>query len=1229
MRSNYIGLMVEDTTSLLIGLMSILKSGNCVVPINPIFPDDRIRYIVEDCRVGAILTDRVNHDRVRGVVRGSTCLKHVICIDEIDIESQTGTPPGKEESHGKAVAAGQCPPVDQPCYLIYTSGSTGKPKGVQITNRNLVPLLSWFLEYFKLGKHTRVLQSLSYTFDFGIFELITTMLSGGGLYFLDRKMLSGLDEYVDFIHRHRIETIHTTPSFFADVIGLGRSLSPVRLLHFGGERLTGKIVEAASELVGADCYIYNGYGPTETTINSAIYSIRAGDLRGNRARLESEVPANIPIGKPSANNIIYILDAHGNLQPQGVVGELYIGGTGVAGGYLNNPELTAEKFIVPSATRNPFINDLEKRVKKTIFSSVPGKLRESSGHKSVRREMARSAFLGWGCQPPTHHSPIYRTGDLVRWLPEGDVEFLGRIDHQVKIRGFRIELGEIEGRLLEYDYTKEAAVIDRKGENRDTYLCAYIVPDAGFNAGGGIKALKEFLKEALPDYMIPSAFVILERMPLSSNQKIDRKALPRPVRGTGEGGYAPPRNRTEETLAVIWSEVLGIEKTRIGIDGNFFELGGHSLKATALTGKIYKTLEVRIPLVEIFKTPTIRELARYIEVASKERYLAIDPVEKREYYPLSPAQMRLYLLYRIDPQSTGYNISNAMSIEGDIREEGLEEVFKQLIRRHESFRTSFREVEEEPVQVIHDEVSFAIEYYDIATEGTERKNYKSQITNQAVLRQTRPEEIAGSPGAPISAPKDGTKCLLRVPAPRAWPLEAIIKSFIRPFDLTKVPLLRVGIVQLPGFGSRAPGHFFLLVDMHHIIADGTSTGVLIDDFTAFYYGEELSPLVIQYKDFAWWQTGKTQKEMLEAREKYWLNIFDKDTPVLDMPLDFPRPVLQDFTGKTAAFTLGEAETAKLNALAVEQGATLFMVLLAVFNVMLAKLSGQEEIVVGTPVAGRRHVQLEKTIGMFINTLAIRSYLPGWKSFKGFLKEVKESALAAFENQDYPFEELVEKIEIKRDTGRNPLFDVMFVMQNIGLPAVGRGITAGDLKFKTVEYEYGISKFDMTFVSRETGEDGKALEFTVEYGSRLYKPETIQRYTGYFKRVAAVVTEMPDIEISALEIIPAEEKRKLVLEFNSLDPGFPTDRTLHGLFARQVEQGPHRMALVGGSEARVPLSAVVSLTYEEVDRESGRLAHELSERGVKPGAIVGLQVNRSVEMIIGILGILKAGAAYMP
>jgi len=731
-------------------------------------------------------------------------------------------------------------------------------------------------------------------------------------------------------------------------------------------------------------------------------------------------------------------------------------------------------------------------------------------------------------------------------------------------------------------------VLDKTDENGDIYLSAYLVSDREIPVSG----LREYLLKSLPEYMIPAYFTRLEKMPVTPTGKVDRKALPVPGIKAGDN-YEAPRDGIEKKLVGLWSETLNVEKEKISINDNFFHLGGHSLKATILAARIHKELKVNVPLAEIFKTSHIRGLAAFIKNTETQRFFSIGIVEKKEYYILSLAQRRLSILQRMAENGIAYNMPSVWQLTGDLNREKFAAVFRQLVRRHESLRTSFHMVNEEPVQVIHDQLEFEIEY----------------------LPQSK--AFSGGPGGRFSRKEP------------PWPPEAIIKNFIRPFDLSKAPLLRVGLVQLPGSGSQFPAHCLLMVDMHHIIADGTSMNVLIDDFTALYHGEELPPLAIQYKDFSQWQNSKTQREMLETQEKYWLKTFDNETPVLDLPLDFPRPVLQDFTGNTLKFTLGQAETAKLNALVVEQETTLFMVLFAVFNVMLAKLSGQEEIVVGTPVAGRRHVQLEKIMGMFVNTLAVRSYLPGWKSFKGFLKEMKSTTLAAFENQDYPFEELVEKIDVKRDTSRNPLFDVMFAMQNIGLPGISRGITAGDLTFKTVEYDYGISKFDLTFVCQESGDDKKTLEFSVEYGSRLFKPETIHRYAGYFKQVIAVVTGDPGIEISALEIVTQEEKRRLVLEFNSLDPAFPTDETLPGLFTRQVERRPHHVALVGGLESHTHLPAIVSLTYEELNLESGRLAYGLIERGVKPGVIVGLLVNRSVEMIIGILGILKAGAAYLP
>jgi acyl carrier protein len=660
--------------------------------------------------------------------------------------------------------------------------------------------------------------------------------------------------------------------------------------------------------------------------------------------------------------------------------------------------------------------------------------------------------------------------------------------------------------------------------------------------------------------MIPSFFVSIEKMPLTANGKIDRKALPAHQIRTGED-YSAPRDEVEEKLVQIWSDILGIEKNKLSIEKNFFQLGGHSLKATVMVSNIHKRMNTKIPLREIFKHPTIKGLANKIRGTEIEPHAAIEPVEKREYYPLSSAQMRLYVLQQMESASCSYNIPAAFRVEGFLNTVKLEETFLGLVRGHESLRTSFHMIAEEPVQRIHGNVDFKI------------------------------REIG--PIGPIG------------------PLENIINGFVRPFELSMAPLLRVGLVE------TGENQFILMLDMHHIISDGISIGILIKDFPDYYAGEALEPLRIQYKDFSTWQIRK--KESIKKQEVYWRKEYEDEIPVLELPYDFTRPTVQSFKGDTIGFTLTLAETASLNRLANENSATLFMVLLAIYNVFLTKISTQETIVVGTPIAGRRHADLEPVIGMFVNTLALKNDPAGEKTFDTFLREVKTRSVEAFENQDYQYEELVEAVAVNRDTGRNPLFDTMFALQNLE----NVELEIPGLTLKPYPYENKTSKFDLSLTGIDTSDQ---ILFEFEYCSDLFKHETIERFINYFKKTVSSILADPVLKISQIDIVPEEEKKKLLYDFNDTVADYPKDKTIHRFFEEQVERTPDKAAVIGhcllGNRG-------AQLTYGELNRVADRLSYVLQEKGVGPDTIVAIKIKRSIEMFIGILGILKTGGAYLP
>ncbi|MCX6581052.1 MAG: amino acid adenylation domain-containing protein [Candidatus Aminicenantes bacterium] len=632
--------------------------------------------------------------------------------------------------------------------------------------------------------------------------------------------------------------------------------------------------------------------------------------------------------------------------------------------------------------------------------------------------------------------------------------------------------------------------------------------------------------------------------------------------------YTSPCNETEQTLTQIWERFFGIEM--LGCNDDFSELGGDSLKAVTLIARIQKAMNVRVPLADFFKNATISGLAAYIGKSSYQQFHAIETVETMEYYELSSAQKRLYILQQMDPLSTSYNLPQVAMLEGKLDREHLEMAFRKLIRRHESLRTSFEMINEEPVQRVHDEVEFNIEYYDLATD--ERG-------------QTR-----------------------------------IIHSFIHPFDLSCAPLMRVGLIK------ETEIKHILIVDIHHIVTDGTSMELLIKEFKLFYMDKELAPLQVQYKDYAWWQSCGEQKEAIRHQEAYWLEQYSGEIPVLELFMDFARPAMQSFEGHSLGFELSAQEIKGLKKIAAQEGVTLYMVLQSVITIFLAKLSNQEDIIVGTPTAGRRHADLERIIGMFVNTLAIRNFPVGEKRFTDFLGEVKASTLAAFENQDYQFEDLVGQVLVNRDMGRNSLFDVVFVLQNLDVQSWSvPGINIPGLVVKPYESELLTAKFDITL---SCFEDHDGLLFSLEYCTKLFKKETIERFIDYYKNVISAVIERPDRKIADIEIMNDAEKLQILDEFNETESFYPGEKTIHELFENEVEKTPDRIALVGAALSVRPVG-VVSLSYSQLNEQSGRLAQALIEKGVLVDSIVGIMLERSNDMIIGILGILKSGGAYLP
>jgi amino acid adenylation domain-containing protein len=901
-------------------------------------------------------------------------------------------------------------------YVIYTSGSTGRPKGVVVEHRSIVNTLDWRKNYYQFSQTDTILQIPSYSFDSSVEDIFTPLISGAKMVLLKGENPYEMQELSKIIMKCLVTHFLIVPNFYRIFIReIGESLKHLKKITLAGESFTEELVKEHFDKLN-NIELYNEYGPSENAVCTTVYRFTP-----NRTQ--------VLIGKPINNVNCYILDRRLELVPIGVPGQLVVSGDGLARGYLNRPELTAEKFD----------HDLWDY--------------QDGYHRSYR---SYTSYI------------IYKTGDLARWLSDGNIEFLGRVDHQVKIRGYRIELGEIESRLLNYPGLREVVVVVREDVSNDKYICAYFVSDSEY----GQSELREYLAKALPDYMIPSYYVRLEQIPLTHSGKVNRGALPGPGLRV-DRSFTAPGDEIEKKLTAIWSEILDVEKEKISINDNFFHLGGHSLKATIMASIIHKELKVKISLAQIFKTPHIRGLAAYVKTLTRDTRIPVEPVEKKEYYVLSTAQERLYITQHLDLENTAYNLPALYPIPGWINTTELETYFKKLINRHESLRTSFHMIGDEPVQKVHDQVEFEIEYQDLATEYTENTEAASSHT----------------------------------PHHSSF---IIHNSFIiRSFDLSQAPLLRVRLIKERG------QTYLLMVDMHHIISDEISLNALVREFLALAAGETLVPLPIQYKDYACWQKLDQTRQTIQHQSGFWLQQLKGKIPTLKLPLDFPRPDHFYFEGNTLTFILEDPQERELKKLANDEDVTLFILLLAIFNLMLAKICGQEDIVVGTVVAGRPHADLRHIIGFFVNQLVLISSPGKEKTFTQFLKEVKNQVLEAFENQDYPLEELVEQLEIKKKPGRHPLFDVVFTLNRVEIGDDGQQQKETQ---REIAGEYNVqnptAKYDLVLAGLERGD---ALSFSIEYAARLFKEETIRRFIGYFKEITVAVLQDKHIRLEDIQL----------------------------------------------------------------------------------------------------------------
>jgi amino acid adenylation domain-containing protein len=993
-------------------------------------------------------------------------------------------------------------------YVLYTSGSTGKPKGVQIEHRNLANFLTSMQREPGIHAEDTLLAVTTLSFDIAGLELYLPLLTGAQIILASREEAADGQRLLELLRSSKPTVMQATPATWRMLIDAGWRGTPELKVLCGGEALPGNL---AGQLLPRCAELWNMYGPTETTIWSSVY------------RVEGELGVTAPIGRPIANTTFYILDAQLRPVPVGVAGDLYIGGEGVARGYYRRAELTAEKFIADP------------------FSSQP-------------------------------QARLYKTGDLAKYLPDGNVQYLGRSDFQVKLRGYRIELGEIESVLGQHAMVLQAVVTVREDTPGDKRLVGYVVAEANQNVNAS--ELRAWLKERLPEYMVPSAIVQLEALPLTPNGKVDRKNLPAPdytqrlaesEDGTGE------RTPGEEVIAGIWAEVLRLDQ--VEVHENFFDLGGHSLLATQVVSRVRQAFQIDLPLRAMFETPTVAALARQVEVLKRQargfEAPALKPVGRNQPLPLSFSQQRLWFLDKLEPNNPNYNVPYVVRLKGNLEVTALETALNEIVGRHESLRTSFSSVKGEPVQVIVPSLKLSIATTDLSSRAPARREEEAQ---KLALKDTR-----------------------------------------RAFDLESGPLVRASLIRL-----AADDHVFIL-NTHHTITDGWSLSVLWQELVKLYEANvrgvqaQLPQLPVQYADYAVWQREFLSGQALEKQLAYWKEKLSGVPASLDLPSDRIRPSQQSFHGAKHTLFLPKSLSDKLKVVGRKEGATLFMTLLAGFQVLLSRYSGQEDIVVGSPVAGRTQAELEKLIGLFVNTLVLRSDLSGDPRFGELLARVRHTAMDAYAHQDIPFEKLVEELRPERDLSRNPLFQVMFVLQNV--PTSGTKLA--NLEVDAFPLPAESSKFDLTLAAAETRE---GLRTTLVYNTDLFDATTIERMLGHFQVLLEAVAEKPELRISQLPMLAQGERHRVLVEFNTTQADFRTGLCIHNLFEQTAKRVPDATALICGDERT---------NYRELNSRANQIAHSLIKLGVQPDVPVGIFMERNTDLLAGILGILKSGGAYVP
>jgi len=1098
-----VGLCLERGPEMPAAVLGVLKAGAAYVPLDPAYPAERLRYVLADAGVPLVVAtpeSAASLPDIGGVVVDPASPEPLYPASEPGADAVLPTLAGE----GGVGSAGLSP--DSLAYVIYTSGSTGAPKGVEVTHRGLANLLRGVRDGFGYGPGDMVPVLASYAFDIWGFEALAPLLAGGAVRVVPKDGVVDVPRLVETVRSST--AVHAVPALMRQVAAAVAAspegpVAGVRRVFVGGDAVPPDLLpEIRAAFPEAEVRVL--YGPTEATVLAAAHLVGPGE------RAEGHV-----LGRPLPNARTYVLDPAGRPSAVRVPGELYLGGPGVARGYLGRPDLTAERFVP-----DPF-----------------------SGAAGER---------------------LYRTGDRARWRADGVLEFLGRTDAQVKVRGFRIEPGEVEAALSAAPGVREAAVAVREDAPGERRLVGYVVGDAASDA------VREWVRARLPEHMVPSAVVVLDAFPLTPTGKVDRRALPAPGAGAA-AEHVPPRTPVEAALAGIWAEVLRVE--RVGAHDDFFALGGHSLLATRVQARVRAALDVEIPLRAVFEAPTVALLAGRVEASLREaagsELPPLVPAARDGALPLSFAQERLWVLDRLDPGSGAYAMPFAFRLTGALDVDALGRALDAVVERHESLRTVFTDAEGRPAQRV-------------------------------------------LPAAPVPLPQADLSGLPEAER-TARARERAAEEARRGFDLEAGSLFRAGLLRL------AADEHVLLLSLHHAVGDGWSMGVLFHDLSALYAafsrGEpsSLAAPALQYADFAVWQRGWLAGEVLDRQLAFWRGRLAGAPPALELPTDRPRPAAWDPDGAMHPFAISAEVRRALEGLARKEGATPFMVLLAAWQLLLAKYAGEDDVVVGTPIAGRTHRATEEMVGLFVNSLALRTDLGGDPTFRELLKRVRRETLDAYAHQDLPFEKLVEELAPERSLDRNPVFQVFFALQNapaaeLELPGVGAEV------LPTGAFA---AKFDLSLGMYEQGEGFAA---GLGYATALFDAATAARMAEHFGALLERIAADPDARLSGVSLLGAEEREAVLGGWNATDAPRPAGLRAHDLFAEAAARHPDAPAVLSGGGAT---------TYAELEAYSNRIARRLLALGVGPEVPVGICMDASPDAVAAALGVMKAGGCYVP